>query len=68
MPREAGAMFVRLDEAHHAEGEKDGGKVFDVARMVIAGVHGLGLSLPERHAIAAIVADRAAPRTDQLVA
>lgn len=39
-----------------------------VMDLVIAGAHGLGLSLPERHAIAAIVADRAAPRTGQQVA
>ena len=39
-----------------------------VMDLVIAGAHGLGLSLPERHAIATIVADRAAPRTGELVA
>jgi hypothetical protein len=37
-------------------------------RSVIAGGKGLGLCLPERHAIAAIIAERAAPRTDQRVA
>lgn len=36
--------------------------------LVIAGAKGLGLTLPERHAIATIVADRAAPRTGELVA
>ena len=39
-----------------------------VMDLVIAGAHGLGLSLPERHAIAAIIATRAAPRTGQRVA
>jgi transposase-like protein len=39
-----------------------------VMDLVIAGGKGLGLTLPERHAIAAIVADRAVPRTDQQVA
>ena len=36
--------------------------------LVIAGAHGLGLTLPGRHAIATIVADRAAQRTGALVA
>lgn len=39
-----------------------------VMDLVIAGAHGLGLTLPERHAIATIVADRAAPRTGEWVA
>ena len=39
-----------------------------VMDLVIAGAKGLGLTLPERHAIAVIVADRAAPRTGQRVA
>ena len=39
-----------------------------VMDLVIAGGKGLGLTLPERHAIAAIIAERAAPRTDQQVA
>lgn len=39
-----------------------------VMDLVIAGAHGLGLSLPERHAISAIVAARATPRTGQQVA
>lgn len=39
-----------------------------VMDLVIAGAHGLGLTLPERHAIAAIVAARAVPRTDEQVA
>jgi transposase-like protein len=39
-----------------------------VMDLVIAGAKGLGLTLSERHAIATIVADRAAPRTDELVA
>ncbi len=39
-----------------------------VMDLVIAGGKGLGLSLAERHAIAAIVADQAEPRTGQQVA
>jgi transposase-like protein len=39
-----------------------------VMDLVIAGSRGLGLSLPERHAIAAIVAARAVPRTAERVA
>ena len=39
-----------------------------VMDLVIAGAHGLGLTLPERHLIATIGADRAVPRTDQQVA
>ena len=39
-----------------------------VMDLVIAGGKGLGLSLSDRHAIAAIIAERAAPRTDQRVA
>ena len=39
-----------------------------VMDLVIAGGKGLGLSLPERHAIAAIIAERAAPQTHQRVA
>ena len=39
-----------------------------VMDLVIAGAKGLGLTLPERHAIAAIIAERAAPQTDQRVA
>ena len=36
--------------------------------LVIAGGKGLGLTLPERHAIAAMVAARAVPSVDQQVA
>ena len=36
--------------------------------LVIAGAKGLGLTLSERHEIAVIVADRAAPRAEQQVA
>jgi hypothetical protein len=36
--------------------------------LVIAGAQGLGLTLSEHHAIAAIVADRATPRTEEQVA
>jgi transposase-like protein len=39
-----------------------------VMDLVIAGAQGLGLTLSERHAIAAIVADRATPRTEEQVA
>ena len=39
-----------------------------VMDLVIAGAHGLELSLPEHHAIAAIVAARSVPRTGQRVA
>jgi len=39
-----------------------------VMDLVIAGGKGLGLTLPDRRAIAAIIAERAAPRTDQRVA
>ncbi len=39
-----------------------------VMDLVIAGAKGLGLNLPERHAIAAIVAGRAVPQTVQQVA
>ncbi len=39
-----------------------------VMDLVIAGAHGLELTLPERHAIAATVAARATPRTAQQVA
>ena len=39
-----------------------------VMDLVIAGGKGLGLTLADRHAIAAIIAARAAPRTDELVA
>jgi putative transposase len=39
-----------------------------VMDLVIAGGKGLGLSLSDRHAIAAIIGERAAPRTDQRVA
>ncbi len=39
-----------------------------VMDLVIAGGKGLGLSLPEQHAIAAIIVERSAPQTDQRVA
>jgi transposase-like protein len=39
-----------------------------VMDLVIAGAHGLGLTLPERHGIAAMVAARAVPRTAEQVA
>ena len=39
-----------------------------VMDLVIAGGHGLGLTLPERHAIAAIVAARSIPQTEELIA
>jgi transposase-like protein len=39
-----------------------------VMDLVIAGGKGLGLTLPERHAIAAIIAERSTPQTGQQVA
>ena len=39
-----------------------------VMDLVIAGAHGLGLTLPDRHAIAALVAVRAVPVTDEQIA
>jgi hypothetical protein len=36
--------------------------------LVIAGGKGLGLTLAERHVIAAIIAERSTPQTDQQVA
>ena len=39
-----------------------------VMDLVIAGARGLGLTLPERHAIAALVAARAIPQTAQAIA
>jgi transposase-like protein len=39
-----------------------------VMDLVIAGGRGLGLTLPDRHAIAAVVAVRAVPTTDEQVA
>jgi hypothetical protein len=39
-----------------------------VMDLVIAGSRGLGLSLPERHAIAAMVAARSVPVTAERIA
>ena len=39
-----------------------------VMDLVIAGSRGLGLTLPDRHAIAGLVAARSAPRTAQQIA
>ena len=39
-----------------------------VMDLVIAGAHGLGLTLPDRHAIAALVAARSVPQTDEQIA
>ncbi len=39
-----------------------------VMDLVIAGAHGLGLTLPDRHAIAALVAARSVPQTDEAIA
>jgi hypothetical protein len=39
-----------------------------VMDLVIAGAHGLRLTLPERHAIAALVAARALPATAEAIA
>jgi transposase-like protein len=39
-----------------------------VMDLVIAGAHGLGLTLPDRHAIAVLVAARAVPQTEERIA
>ena len=39
-----------------------------VMDLVIAGARGLGLTLPDRHAIAVLVAARSVPQTDQAIA
>ncbi len=39
-----------------------------VMDLVIAGAHGLGLTLPDRHATAALVAARSVPRTVERIA
>ena len=39
-----------------------------VMDLVIAGFRGLGLTLPDRHAIATLVAVRAVPETGQAIA
>ena len=39
-----------------------------VMDLVIAGVRGLGLTLPDRHAIAVLVAARAVPETAEAIA
>jgi len=39
-----------------------------VMDLVIAGSHGLGLTLPDRHAIGALVAARAVPTTAEAIA
>jgi transposase-like protein len=39
-----------------------------VMDLVIAGAHGLGLTLPDRHAIATLVAARAVPQTEERIA
>lgn len=39
-----------------------------VMDLVIAGARGLGLTLADRHAIAALVADRAVPATVEAIA
>ena len=39
-----------------------------VMDLVIAGSRGLGLTLPDRHAIAAFVAVRAVPQTEERIA
>jgi transposase-like protein len=39
-----------------------------VMDLVIAGAHGLGLTLPDRHAIAVLVADRSVPQTEAQIA
>ena len=39
-----------------------------VMDLVIAGAHGLGLTLPDRHAIGLLVAARSVPQTDEAIA
>ncbi len=39
-----------------------------VMDLVIAGGRGLGLTLPERHAIAGLVAERSTPQTAERIA
>ena len=39
-----------------------------VMDLIIAGARGLGLTLPDRHAIAVIVAARSVPRTEEQIA
>jgi putative transposase len=39
-----------------------------VMDLVIAGARGLGLTLPNRHAIAALIAARSVPQTDEQIA
>ncbi len=39
-----------------------------VMDLVIAGAHGLGLTLPDRHAIAGLIAARAVPQTEERIA
>ena len=39
-----------------------------VMGLVIAGAHGLGLTLPDRHAIGLLVAARSVPQTDEAIA
>jgi len=39
-----------------------------VMDLIIAGAHGLGLTLPDRHAIATLVAARAVPQTEERIA
>ena len=39
-----------------------------VMDLIIAGAHGLGLTLPDRHAIAALVAARSVPQTAEAIA
>ncbi len=39
-----------------------------VMDLVIAGAHGLGLTLPDRHAIAGLIAARSVPQTEEQIA
>jgi hypothetical protein len=39
-----------------------------VMDLVIAGSRGLGLTLPDRHAIATLIAARSVPQTDEQIA
>jgi hypothetical protein len=39
-----------------------------VMDLIIAGARGLGLTLPDRHAIAVLIAARSVPQTDEQIA
>ncbi|MBT8403262.1 MAG: hypothetical protein KJP18_05350 [Gemmatimonadetes bacterium] len=61
-------MFLQLLESPSKSGRFSLTMAWAVMDLVIAGGKGLGLTLPERRAIAAVIAARSAPRTGQQVA